>query len=234
MASSGGQTPTLGEPLHEDPVVDDQVEQLRVGDRVELAQQVARRAHEAVGQVVAHAADPVVVVEEPRPAGPLEEVQDLLAVPHQVQEGREGPDVHGVGADRHRVRGDPLQLRHDDADRGDVRADLDPAQLLDREREAERVAHGRDVVQAVGVGHDAGVVDVLAVLLEAAVEVADVRPRGLDDLAVGAQLDAQHPVGGRVLRPHVEDHLVGVDLRRIPGVANGLGCSWLRRACWLG
>ena len=42
----------------------------------------------------------------------------------------------------------------------------------------------------------------------------------LHDLAVGAQLDAQHAVGGRVLRPHVEDHLVGVEIgRRLAPVA---------------
>ena len=100
----------------------------------------------------------------------------------------------------------------------DVRAHLDAVELLDREGEAERVAHRRAVVHAVGVGHDAGVVDVLAVLLEAAVEVADVGAGGLDDLAVGAQLHPEHPVGGGVLRPHLEDHLVGVEGVRVPVV----------------
>ena len=39
------------------------------------------------------------------------------------------------------------------------------------------------------------------------------------DLAVGAQLDPQHPVGGGVLGPHVEDHLVGVQIVYPPAVA---------------
>ena len=43
------------------------------------------------------------------------------------------------------------------------------------------------------------------------------------DLAVGAKLDPQHPVRRRVLRPHVEDHLVGVDLIRVPLVEDRLG-----------
>ena len=167
-------------------------------------------------EVVADPAHPVVVVEEPRAAGPLEEVEDLLPVPDQVQERGEGPDVHRVGADRDGVGGDPLQLRHHHADGVHVRAHLDAAELLDGEGEAERVAHRRAVVQAVGVGHDAGVVHVLAVLLEAAVEVADVGAGGLDDLAVGAQLHPEHPVGGGVLRPHLEDHLVGVEGVRVP------------------
>jgi hypothetical protein len=212
----GRADPDFRDPLHEDAVVDDEVEQLRESHRVKLAQEVARGADEAVRQVVADAAHPVVVVEQPRPAGPLEEVEDLLAVPQQVQERREGADVHRVGADRDRVRGDPLQLGHQHADRLHVRAHLDAHQLLDGEREAERVAHRRHVVHAVGVGQHPGVVDVLGVLLEAAVQVADVGPRRAHDLAVGAQLQPEHPVGRRVLRPHVEDHLVGVEPVLVP------------------
>ncbi len=45
----------------------------------------------------------------------------------------------------------------------------------------------------------------------------------LDDLAVGAQLHPEHPVGGGVLRPHLEDHLVGVEGVRVPVVHGRLG-----------
>ena len=198
----------VGRALDEDLVADEQVHQLGEGDGLELAQELAGGAHEAVRQVVADPAHPVVVVEQARAAGPLEQVEDLLAVAEQVQEGREGADVHAVGAHRDAVRGDALQLGHDHADGGHVGRDLDPHQLLDGQRVAERVAHGGAVVHAVRVGDDARVVDVLGVLLEAAVQVADVRPRRAHHLAVGLELDAQHAVGGRVLRPHVEDHLV--------------------------
>jgi hypothetical protein len=60
------------------------------------------------------------------------------------------------------------------------------------------------------------------VLLEAAVQVADVGPGRLYHLAIGAQLEAEHPVGGGVLGPHVHHHLVGVDVGRVPGVVGGV------------
>ena len=166
---------------------------------------------EPVGQVVADPAHPVVVVEEPRAAGPLVQVEDLLAVAQEVEEGREGPDVHPVGADGDAVRSDALQLGHDHADGVDVRADLDLEQALHGQRVAEGVAHRGHVVHPVRVGDDARIVDALRVLLEAAVQVPDVGPRRAHDLAVRAQLQPQHPVRGGMLGPHVEDHLVGVE-----------------------
>ena len=52
---------------------------------------------------------------------------------------------------------------------------LDPHQLLGRQREADVVGHGREVVGAVGERDDLVVVPVLAQLLEAGVQIADVR-----------------------------------------------------------
>ena len=69
------------------------VDQLGHGDGVELAEQVARRPSEAVGEVVADPAHPVVVVEKPRPARPLEEIEHFLPVAQEVEErGDEGPE----------------------------------------------------------------------------------------------------------------------------------------------
>ena len=139
-----------------------------------------------------------------------------------MEEGRERADVHAVGAHRDAVRGNALELRHHHPDGLHVGRDLDAHELLHGQGVAQGVAHGRHVVHAVGVGDDAGVVHVLGVLLEAPVQVADVRPRGPHHLAVGPQLDAQHPVGGRVLGAHVEDHLVGVEVLDPPAVAGHL------------
>jgi hypothetical protein len=140
------------------------------------------------------------------------------------------------------VAGDALQLGDDHADRVDVGAGLDAHHLLDGQREAQGVAHGADVVEAVAVGEAPGIVDGLAVLLEAAVEVADVRPRRLHHLAVGLELDAQHAVRRRVLRAHVEDHVVRIEVvvgggalpvlrARVDGEAGGHGAT-PARAGW--
>jgi hypothetical protein len=53
-------------------------------------------------------------------------------------------------------------------------------------------------------------VAVLRELLRAAVHVADHGLRATDHLSVELEDDAEHPVGGGVLRPDVEDHLLGL------------------------
>ena len=73
----------------------------------------------------------------------------------------------------------------------------------------ELVAHRGDIVQAVGVrDHLLVVRHLLAVLLEAAVQIADVRDHVDDDLAVHHQLEPEHAVRRRVLGPHADDHLL--------------------------
>ena len=88
-----------------------------------------------------------------------------------------------------------------------ARRDFEPHHLLDGLDPDEAVRDRRDVVEPVPVGRDHRVEAVLRDLLHPAVEEADVAVEVDDGLAVEAQDDAQHPVGRRVLRPHVQDHL---------------------------
>src|SRR2546430_5302659 len=86
------------------------------------------------------------------------------------------------------------------ADQADVLAALGGGharQLLDREREADVVQNGRGVVQAVGVGEAVVPRPLLAHLLEAAVEVADLDLDVDDGLAVEAEVE----LDGAVRRP---------------------------------
>ena len=69
------------------------------------------------------------------------------------------------------------------------------------------VVHGGQVIAAVGEGGNLLVGEVFAVLLKAAVQVAQVGLDVGDDLAIGANAQAQYPVGAGVLGPHVQDHL---------------------------
>jgi hypothetical protein len=116
-----------------------------------------------------------------------------------------------VRAERQQVRRDPVELRHDDADVLRPRRDLDREQLLDRQAERQVVAHRREVVHPVRVRDELLVPEVLADLLGAAVEVAHDGRHLAHHLAVGADHEAQHAVGGGVLRPHVEEHVLGFD-----------------------
>ena len=106
-------------------------------------------------------------------------------------------DVEAVGAEGDQVGGDAVELDGEDADVFGPRRDLDAGEFFDGHRPGVVVVHGREVVEAVGVADVLVVGEVLADLLLAAVEVAEVGDGFEDHLAVGAEDDAEHAVGGR-------------------------------------
>ena len=67
---------------------------------------------------------------------------------------------------------------------------------------------GLEVVDAVGQRDHLLIKLGLAGLLDAGVQVADLRVEADDDLAVDLHHQAQNSVHGRVLRPHVQDHVL--------------------------
>ena len=79
-----------------------------------------------------------------------------------------------------------LELVGDDAAVLAALRHLDAAELLARHRPALVAEHRRDVVDAVGVRHEAVVADLLGDLLDGAVQVADVGDGLAHHLAVGA------------------------------------------------
>ena len=87
---------------------------------------------------------------------------------------------------------------------------LDIGELLAGHPPALVGEHRADVIDAVGIRHEAVVADLLGDLLDRAMEIADVGDGLLHHLAVGAHHEAQHAVRRGMLRPHVERHLFGV------------------------
>ena len=71
------------------------------------------------------------------------------------------------------------------------------------------LVHRRDVVEPVEVADGLQVGLVLDQLLGAAMQEADVGIDALHDLAVELQHQAQHAVGGRMLRPEVDVEVCG-------------------------
>src|SRR3989475_11291570 len=115
------------------------------------------------------------------------------------------------------------------ADHADVLAALGDGharQLLDREREADVVQDGRGVVQAVGVGEAVVPRPLLAQLLEAAVEVADLDLDVDDGLAVEAEVELDGAVRRRVRRPHLDLHHVACGTLRARHHAAPLRCGY--------
>ena len=109
----------------------------------------------------------------------------------------------------------PVQLGHQHADPhrplGDVVVDAE--QLLGGHREHQLVEERAEVVHAGDVRAALHVRQLLAGLLHAGVQVADDRLAPQHRLALQLEHQAQHAVGRRVLRTHVDDHrlvVVGV------------------------
>ncbi len=194
--------------MDEDLVVGDQV--VVFGDlRLEVVEELLRLLEEPVRQVGRDAADPDVVVRQAVSADVLEQVVDPLPLADGVQERGEGPHVGGERPEGDQVGGDPVQFAHDHPDVLRPFGDLDAGELFHGPRPRRVAVHRGEVVEPVGERHELRVGDPLADLLQRPVQVPHVR-LGVDHhLAVGAQDHPEHPVGARVLRPHVDEHLLG-------------------------
>ena len=155
---------------------------------------------------------------QPRAAILLENLQDLFAVAEAVEQRRDRADVERVRAQPNLVAGDAAQLRQDDADVLRPRRSFHVQQLLDRLAVTQPVGDRGHVIHAVHVRIEHRVGAVLGNLLYAAMQVADDALGAQDLLAVQLQDDAQHAVRGRMLRPHVEHQLGGVEEGFVLGI----------------
>ena len=129
------------------------------------------------------------------------------------------------------MRRDAVQLDGDDADVFGPQRHLDAGELFHRHRPGVVVVHRRQIVEAIGVADVLVVGEVLADLLLAAMQIAQVRDGFEHHLAVGAQDDAQHAVGGRVLRAHVDEHLFGLHVDVLIQPRRARGRRLTVRAC---
>ena len=158
--------------VHEDPVAGQQPVDL-VEDLARLLEGRATLAAKPVGQVGLHAAHAAVGDREPGAGHVLHQLPQELAGLDHVEEDGEGAELHRRGAHAGQVVADPRDLRHDGADVLAALGDLDAEQLLDGRGIAEVVDQRRDVVEPVGVRDGVVLAADLAVLLEGAVQVAD-------------------------------------------------------------
>src|SRR2546421_164388 len=78
---------------------------------------------------------------------------------------------------------------------------------------SQAAADSRDIVHAVDVRSKLLIRAVLCDFLNAPVQISDDALRADDTLSIELQLDAQHAVRGRMLRPHVDDQLIRAQQR---------------------
>ena len=163
-------------------------------------------------EVLVHPADAVVGGVQARAAHPLVEDHQLLALLEAPQRRGQRADIHALRGHVEQVVEDAADLVVEHADEAGTTRDLDIGQLLGGEDEGMLLVHGRDVVQAVEIGHRLEVGLVLDELLRAAMQQSDVRVGTLNDLPVELEHQAQHPMGGRMLRPEIERHVLDAAL----------------------
>ena len=208
---SGNHADALG-PLQPDPVVREKLFVLLDLLRHDLAE-LEDLLVPARRDIERQTADPHGVVGEPRAAHLLEQIENQLALAERVEEHRHRADVHCVRADPQAVARDSLQLAQNRPHVPRAPRHFDRHQLLDGLAVADIVRGRCHVVHPIGEQDDLRPVAILAQLLDAAVQVADHDVAVDDVLAVQPQDDAQHAVRARMLRPHVEHQLIGVEHR---------------------
>mmetsp|Transcript_21947 Transcript_21947/g.86020 ORF Transcript_21947/g.86020 Transcript_21947/m.86020 type:complete len:373 (+) Transcript_21947:1737-2855(+) len=134
----------------------------------------------------------------------LVHVEDVLTLPEAVDEDVHRTAVQTVSPQPQQVVQDAGQFREHHADVLCADRHFDAQHLLDGQAVGVLVGHHRHVVETVHIGQrlDEGLL--LGKLFGGAVQQADVGVGTLDDLTVQLQHQAQHAVGGRVLRAEVQ------------------------------
>ncbi len=118
----------------------------------------------------------------------------MLTVAHAVEECGEGREVLSAGAEEQQVVVDTLQLIHDGADVVDAVAELNTHGLFDDANKRVAVGHGAEVVESVSQRERLRIGHILHHLLDAAVNITEVRIDALDILTVNDGLQTQHTV----------------------------------------
>ena len=174
----------------------------------ELVDERADGRESFVGNVLRDSADARKTCREARADNEIENIMDFLALTEAPEQQRHRTDVHRHDAEADEMRRDACEFGQHRADVLRARRCFDAQQLFDGENVADVVVHRLQIIEAVGMRDEFVVGFVLRDLLVSAVQVAQFRHGADDGLAVEAEKDAQHAVGGRMRRAHIEDHVV--------------------------
>jgi hypothetical protein len=162
-------------------------------------------------------------VVHPQAGDHLEDIEALLAGQESVGHRRQRAQLHTAGGQPHPVRGHPVDLGDEHPDHRRARGGLHPEQLLHTEAVDELIEQRRDVVHPGDEGRPLRPRPELGVLLDAGVQVADHGPGVGDRLPVELQHQSQHAMGRGVLRAHIDDQALVVEVRaaehRVPVAA---------------
>ena len=180
--------------------------------RREEGQEILYVLFEAGVSLILAAADAEGMRGEARAAVLFENLQNLFPVAEGVEQRRHGSDIERVRAQPKLVAGNAIQFGQDHANVLRARRRLHVHQLLDRFAVAQPIRHGGAIVHPVDVGIEHRVGAVLGDFFHAAVQVSDDALGAENFFAVELQDDAQHAVRRRMLRSHVDDEFVRIEI----------------------
>ena len=177
-----------------------------------------------VGEIGRHTAGADVVMVHAKAGDLLKEPENFLSFPPAVDHHRHGAEVHAVGGHEQQMRAHAVEFAHQHADPHSTLRDFDAKELLGREAERQLGEEWRGVVHAGDVGTALQVGELLSLLLHPRVEIADNRLAAQDGFALHLEHEAQHAVGRRVRRTHVEkDPLIFIGPVRVSADHCGFG-----------
>ena len=190
------------------------------GSEIEELNHVALKA--LVSFVLA-AADAEGMRGQPSAAILFENLQNLFPVAEGVKKRRHGADIESVRAQPKLMARQAIQFRENYPNIFGSRRRFDVEEFFDRFAVAQPVRDRGHIIHAVDVGIEHGVSAVLGNFFDPAMQVADHALRAQNLLAIQLEDHAQHSVGRRMLRAHVDDELIAVEkglvgLDRVPGV----------------
>src|SRR3990172_3105010 len=195
--------------LYKDLVVGKKVVEIHK-PRFEILAEFLRLLDKRQRQVVGNSSHPNIIVEETGAACHLKQVEDKFTVAEGIEKGRKRAGIDAERADGNEMAGDSLKLGHDHPDVLNTLRNFNFKKPFDGQGICQVVVHRGHIVHAIHIGNNLLVVrHVLGVLFKAPVEISYVRNGVDDDLTVDNDLKAKHTVGRGVLRPHVDDHLIG-------------------------
>src|SRR5262249_9197839 len=189
--------------LDENAIAVEQPRDIAVGLR-KAGEETPQPANPVVVHVAQEAADARVAAVEPLARRVFHEVVNEFTLIETVEKRREGAEIEPHRADAEEMIVEPHQFGENRPEVLAPRRQFDPHQLLDRVMPGDFVGQRRDIVHPIDDGDVLVVVEVLAELLEAAVEKTDVGNRLDHVLAVERDDDAQRGVRGRMLRSEIE------------------------------
>src|ERR1700722_7504087 len=199
-------TPSL-EPVPEDGIAGQQVCIL-----IDLLRESADEGLHAVEKVErwfqSKAADADVAGHHALAGHSFKETENVFAFPECVKKNGHCANVESVGAQPDQVRIEAAQFSEQNAHPLGFFWYFKAEQFLDGERITEIVGQRIKIIDAIGQRDNLVIKLGLTGLLDAGVQISNFGINANNDLAVNLQHQAQNAMGSRVLRAHVDDHVL--------------------------